>query len=223
MGKKYQQVYDDYETYVRLLQKEKPSVIVGFDETGNGAIAGPLCVAGCALPVDYQGKLKDSKHYSENARKKVYEELNENALLTKSFMAMPSMIEEAGHGPALYELYRVALLFFYQKYGNDALYILDGNQLVKTSEIEHHCLIKGDAFVPAISGASIIAKVERDYMMTHTSIPEWGFEQHKGYPTVDHLSRLQDLGPIQGLHRMNIDRVRKAQAERGWFASETVG
>lgn len=216
-SKNTKKLHEDYETYVEILEDHAPKVIVGFDETGNGAIAGPLCVGGCALPIDYTGKVRDSKNYSEKARKEAYEKLNEDALLTKSFMAMPQMIEEVGHGAALYELYRVALLFFFAKFGADAVYLLDGNQCVRHAEVPHYSLVKGDAFVPAISGASIVAKVERDFVMTHTDLDGWNFSKHKGYPTKEHLGELERLGPIKGLHRMNIERVQKSYEKNGWF------
>lgn len=210
-------LYEDYKTYVKLLEDYTPEVIVGFDETGNGALAGPLCVAGCALPIDYMGDIRDSKKYTESAREKAYDKVSTEALMTKSFMAMPHLIEEAGHGAALYELYRVALLFFYAKYEDRAIYILDGNQHVRHSDIPHHCLVKGDDFVPAISGASIVAKVERDFVMAHTDLDGWNFATHKGYPTKEHLKMLEENGPVEGFHRMSIDRVRKAYEKNGWF------
>lgn len=210
-------LYEDYKTYVKILEDHTPSVVVGFDETGNGAIAGPLCVGGCALPVDFIEGIKDSKNYSEKARQKAYDMLQEKALATKSFMAMPSLVEEVGHGAALYELYRVALLFFFAEYGADAVYLVDGNQTVRNAEIVHYCLVKGDAFVPAISAASVIAKVERDFVMTHTDLEGYNFAKHKGYPTPEHLEELERLGPIEGFHRIGIDRVKKSYEKNGWY------
>ena len=209
--------YKDQQLYRNILEDHSPSFVVGFDETGNGAIAGPLCVAGCVLPVGFSKSIKDSKCYSESSRGKAYKMLKKEALVTKSFMAMPSLIEEVGHGAALYELYRVALLFFYARYGSSAVYLLDGNQTVRNSEVPHYCLVKGDAFVPAISGASIVAKVERDYIMTHTDYEDWNFPKHKGYPTAEHLKELGRLGPIEGFHRMGIERVYKSYERNGWY------
>lgn len=217
MNKNTKKLYEDLNTYIQILEDNTPRYVVGFDETGNGALAGPLCVAGCALSIDYAGKVKDSKNYSEKARKAAYEIVEKDALAAKSFMAMPSLIEEVGHGAALYELYRVALLYFYELYGDDAVYLMDGNQTVRNSDVKHFCLVKGDVFVPAISAASVVAKVERDYMMTHTDHEGYNFAKHKGYPTKEHLEELNRLGPIQDFHRIGIEKVRKAYEKNGWY------
>jgi len=204
-------LYADYQTYVDLLVEHAPKVIIGFDETGNGAIAGPLCVGACALELDFSEKVKDSKRYSsDSAREKAYQMITEQAIAYKSFMLYPNSIQTLGHAEALKALYTAALEYMYTKFGDDGLYILDGDKTVEGLNIPHTALVKADDFIPAVSAASIVAKRERDALMVTTHPPAWHFDKSKGYPTPEHLRLLEEMGPIRGLHRMNIERVRKA-------------
>jgi len=218
MTKAKTKVYEDYQTYVDLLRKYRPKLIVGFDETGNGAIAGPLAVGACALRLDFSEKVKDSKRYSDKTRQEAYKAVKALALSSKVFYAHPHMIMSMGHGEALTDLYRQALTHMYGLYGEDALYILDGNQVVQDLDIPHSALVKADDFVPAVSAASIVAKVDRDaFLLTKQPSEVWDFASSKGYPTKEHNKTLRKLGPIKGLHRMNIDSVQRAYNKVGWY------
>jgi ribonuclease HII len=211
-------LYADYQTYVDLLVERTPKVIIGFDETGNGAIAGPLCVGACALELDFAEKVKDSKRYSsDSAREKAYQMVITHAIEYKAFMAYPNEIQKQGHGEALTALYKAALEHMYAIFGDDGLYILDGDKIVEGLDIPHTALVKADDFIPAVSAASIIAKRDRDGLMVKGQPVGWHFDKSKGYPTPEHLQLLEDLGPIRGLHRMNIERVRNAFDKRGWY------
>jgi len=210
--------YAGYKKYTSLIMKHNPKVIVGFDETGNGAIAGPLCVAGCALELDFAEIVKDSKRYSsDKARRKAYDMIQEKAITTIAFMVTPDEIARVGHAAALESLYMTTLDFMYGLHGEDGLYIFDGDKPVKETEINHYALVKADDFVPAVSAASVVAKCERDEEIKKVHIGPWRFDKSKGYPTPDHLKMLEDLGPIKGVHRMNISRVRKAFNNKGWY------
>lgn len=211
-------VYADYERYTSLLIKHSPSVIVGFDETGNGAIAGPLCVGACALDLSFSFPVKDSKRYSsEKARHKAYDMVQEEAITTIAFMSDPDEISRIGHAAALESLYTEALDFMFGQFGTEGLYIFDGDKPIKDTDIEHYSLVKADDFIPAVSAASIVAKCERDEAIKNVSIGPWRFDKSKGYPTPDHLKMLEELGPIKGIHRMNVERVQKAFDDKGWY------
>jgi len=211
------EAYADYQTYVGLLLEQRPTRIIGFDETGNGAIAGPLAVGACALELDFSKKVKDSKRYSDSSRLKAYDMVKAESLLSKTFYAYPDAILEHGHAASLTDLYKQALTFMYEEYGDDGLYILDGNQVVEGLDIPHTALVKADDFIPAVSAASIVAKVDRDYIMQSIQPDPWHFERSKGYPTPDHLRVLAARGPIEGIHRMNIEKVQKAFDKVGWY------
>lgn len=211
-------LYADYQRYVKLLAEYQPEVIVGFDETGNGAIAGPLCVGACALSPDFDEEVKDSKRYSsDSAREKAYQMVKENALEQKSFMIYPNGIQRLGHAKALEHLYIEALGFMYEKFGDKGLYLLDGNVEVEGISVPHTALVKADDFINAVSAASIVAKCDRDEIMKTVEPEAWAFAKSKGYPTPEHLGLLEEFGPIKGLHRMNVERVRKAFDDKGWY------
>jgi ribonuclease HII len=212
--------YADYQKYVDLLLAKRPKVIIGFDETGNGAIAGPLCVGACALELDFAEKVKDSKRYpSDGAREEAYQMITEHALEYKSFMLYPENILEMGHAAALNALYTAALEYMYSRFKEEGLYIIDGDKIVQelVEIIPHTALVKADDFIPAVSAASIVAKRDRDELMLADPHADWHFEKSKGYPTPSHLRFLEEMGPIKGLHRMNIERVQKAFDKLGWY------
>lgn len=208
----------DLEKYIALLKEHTPDYVVGFDETGNGAIAGPLCVGACALKVDFEGKIRDSKRYStDKARHRAYKLVASSAENFQAFMAMPNVIADKGHREALEGLYEAALQYMYAEYGDNAVYIVDGNVTFDNTNVPHTALVKADDFIPAVSAASIIAKFERDQIMKDVEFFPWRFDKSKGYPTPEHLERLNTLGPIKGFHRMNVERVQKAFEECGWY------
>lgn len=218
---KIDRMYDDLLQYVELLETRMPKYVVGFDETGNGAVAGPLCVGACALSVDFSEKVKDSKKYStDKARKRAYELVIDHAELYRAYMVMPTYIEAHGHATSLKDLYSQALTQMYQTFGDDAIYILDGDKPVHGHNTPHVALVKADDFVPAVSAASIVAKFERDKIMQDVEFFPWRFDKSKGYPTPEHLERLETLGPIKGFHRMNVSRVKKAFDKCGWYEKD---
>lgn len=213
--------YEDYQRYVDLLVKHSPEFVIGFDETGNGAIAGPLCVGACALPIDFTDKVKDSKRYStDKARKKAYDLIASKAISYTTCMIIPAHIESMGHAEALECLYKEVLTFMHSQFGDAAIYILDGNKKAKYSTVPHSALVKADDFIPAVSAASIVAKFERDQILKDSKYTLWRFDKSKGYPTPEHLKMLNEFGPIRGFHRMNVKRVQKAFTKNGWYDEE---
>ena len=92
---------------------------------------------------------------------------------------------------------------------NFDIVLVDGQHVPKT-DIKAIAVIKGDNFVPAISAASIIAKVERDNEMIELDkiYPNYGFSAHKGYPTKQHIESLEKLG-ITAIHRRTFSPVNK--------------
>ena len=90
------------------------------------------------------------------------------------------------------------------------LALVDGNRAPKLA-CEVRTIIEGDHWVPAISAASILAKVTRDGIMArwHREYPQYGFDRNKGYPTPEHLQRLKEFGPCP-IHRKTFTPVREA-------------
>jgi len=181
--------------------------VAGVDEAGRGPLAGPLAVAAVILDPDRPiAGLNDSKKLSEAKREALYPQIIERALAYCIVLMEPDEIDRlnifqatmAGMSRAVAGLTPAA---------HDAL--IDGNKLPKDLPCRGRAIVGGDALEPAISAASILAKVSRDRLMValDTIHPGYGFAIHKGYPTPAHLSALQQLGPCVQ-HRRSFAPVR---------------
>ncbi|HEY8329425.1 MAG TPA: ribonuclease HII [Rhodanobacter sp.] len=185
----------------------KSIFIAGVDEAGRGPLAGPLAVAAVILdPARPIPGLNDSKKLSEAKRETLYPLIIERALAYCIVLIERDEIDRlnifqatmAGMSRAVAGLAPVA---------HEAL--IDGNKLPKDLPCPGRAIVGGDALEPAISAASILAKVSRDRLMvTLDSVhPGYGFAVHKGYPTPAHLAALRQLGPC-AQHRRSFAPVR---------------
>ncbi|GLQ97142.1 ribonuclease HII [Dyella mobilis] len=184
------------------------SIVAGVDEAGRGPLAGPVVVAAVVLdPLKPIDGLNDSKKLSEARREKLYPLIIERALAHCVVIVEPEEIDRlnifqatmAGMSRAVAGLTPAA---------SEAL--IDGNKLPKDLPCPGRAIVGGDALEPAISAASILAKVSRDRLMVamEAQHPGYGFAIHKGYPTPAHLAALARLGPcIQ--HRRSFAPVRQ--------------
>jgi ribonuclease HII len=177
------------------------------DEAGRGPLAGPLAVAAVILDPDRPiAGLDDSKKLSEAKREALYPLIIQRALAYCIVLIEPDEIDRlnifqatmAGMSRAVAGLALVA---------QEAL--IDGNKLPKDLPCPGRAIVGGDALEPAISAASILAKVSRDRLMVALDAihPGYGFPVHKGYPTPAHLAALQRLGPC-AQHRRSFAPVR---------------
>ncbi len=183
------------------------TLMAGVDEAGRGPLAGPLAVAAVILdPARPIAGLDDSKKLSEAKREALYPQIIECAL---AYCVVLIDVEEidrinifqatmAGMSRALRGLPIAA---------HEAR--IDGNQLPKDLPCRGRAIVGGDALEPAISAASILAKVSRDRLMVSMDAmyPGYGFATHKGYATPMHLGALQQLGPCVQ-HRRSFAPVR---------------
>ncbi|MCW8808994.1 MAG: ribonuclease HII [Rhodanobacter sp.] len=181
--------------------------MAGVDEAGRGPLAGPLAVAAVVLdPSHLIAGLNDSKKLSAAKREALYPQIIEHALAYCVVLVEPDEIDRlnifqatmtgmsravAGLMPAAHEAW------------------VDGNKLPKDLPCPGRAIVGGDALVPSISAASILAKVTRDRLMLAMDAchPGYGFAVHKGYPTPAHLAALQQLGPC-AQHRRSFAPVR---------------
>ena len=184
-----------------------PVVLAGVDEAGRGPLAGPVVAAAVVLhprrPVD---GLADSKLLTPRARARLdiairararslavasasVEEIEELNILRASLLAMRRAVKALSPPPT-----RV---------------LVDGNR-VPDLDCEVRSIVSGDALVPEISAASIIAKVARDreMLLLDRQYPEYGFASHKGYPTRAHRRALERHGPCPA-HRRTFAPVRR--------------
>lgn len=193
-------------------------IVCGVDEAGRGPLAGPVVAAAVILdPKRRILGLDDSKALSAKKREALYEKIVERSL---SYCVASASVEEIDR---LNILHATMLAMKRAVEGlalMPTLARIDGNRCPELS-VRSEAVIGGDALVPAISAASILAKVTRDRMLLelHERFPVYGFNAHAGYGTPQHLAALAEHGPCEH-HRRSFAPVRAAFARLG--ASTTL-
>lgn len=187
--------------------------VCGIDEAGRGPLAGPVVAAAVILdPANGIDGLADSKALSAERREDLAARIRERAL---AYAIAEASVEEID---AL-NILRATLLAMRRAVEGlriAAEYALvDGNQM-PTLPVPGRAIIGGDATEPCISAASILAKTARDALMRTLDLqyPGYGFRRHMGYPTPEHLSTLQALGP-SCVHRRSFAPVRRLLGASG--------
>lgn len=188
----------------------------GVDEVGRGPLIGSVVTAAVILPDDFNlPGLTDSKQLSEKRRLALVEQIQQQAIawciaeatseevdalnvLQASLLAMRRAVEGLSVQP-------------------EGVWV-DGNRCPKGLSMPCQAIVKGDLTVPAISAASILAKVARDAKMQqlHEAYPQYGFDQHKGYPTKAHFAVLAQYGALPE-HRRSFAPVQAVLAQQGLF------
>jgi len=168
-------------------------LMAGVDEAGRGPLAGPVVAA--AVILDDLNPIKglaDSKILTALRREKLFDEIRSKALCCSIAEASVEEIEELNILQATMLAMRRAVEGLRLK---PKLVLVDGNRLPVLS-IRAEAIVKGDSKVPAISAASILAKVHRDRwcMAYDLEFPQYGFAKHKGYGTAEHLAALKAHG-----------------------------
>lgn len=186
--------------------------VAGVDEVGIGPLAGP--VLACAVILDSTtpiAGLNDSKSISEKRRQSLAVEIKERALSVSVGRASVEEIDALNVLQASHLAMRRAV---------EGLSIVPGHILVDGNKVPEfgistEAIVQGDKTVPAISAASIVAKVTRDAELVALAkrYPEYGFESHKGYPTTKHRQVLRLIGPCPA-HRRSYAPVQKALARQ---------
>lgn len=172
---------------------EDPAVfrVCGMDEVGRGAFAGPIVAAAVVLPPRFRHPLlRDSKQLSPAQREAMAKVLRRRAISWQVLEISAEQINRRGIGWANVELFR-RLVDLVDADG----YCADGNLRIDASR-PVHSLVRGDDLVPAISAASILAKVHRDAYMTrlHDDVPHYNWASNKGYGAPEHRAALQSHG-----------------------------
>ena len=176
------------------LDWDTPGLLAGVDEAGRGPLAGPVFAAAVILD-DLQPirGLADSKKLSPRQRERLYDEICAKALCCCVAQASVEEIDELNILQATLRAMRRAVEGLRLK---PAKVLVDGNRL-PVLDVRAEAIVQGDAKVPAISAASILAKVERDRwcLSIDADYPDYGFARHKGYGTAEHLQALLRHGP----------------------------
>ncbi|MCK4587615.1 MAG: ribonuclease HII [Gammaproteobacteria bacterium] len=191
-----------------LSEKANQLLVAGVDEVGRGPLAGPVVTAAVILDPDHPIEgLMDSKKLTEKRREELSVLIKENSLAWSIGRAEVEEIDKINilQATMLAMQRAVSGLSPSPKHA-----LIDGNRcpnLICSAE----AIIKGDGLVPAISAASIIAKVSRDNEMVELDAlyPGYGLAGHKGYPTKAHRDALIELG-VTPIHRRSFGPVRKA-------------
>jgi ribonuclease HII len=203
-----------------LLFESPDDIICGVDEAGRGPLAGPVVAAAVILdPARPIEGLDDSKALTAKSRDALYDLIVERAL---AWCVAEASVEEID---TLNILHATMLAMRRAVEGlsvTPTLAKIDGNRC-PVLPVRSEAVIGGDALVPAISAASIIAKVTRDRMLLelHSSFPAYGFDAHAGYGTPQHLTALRTHGPCEH-HRRSVAPVREAFELHGAALTTTV-
>ena len=180
-------------------------LVCGVDEAGRGPLVGAVFAAAVILdPARPIFGLADSKKLSEKRREHLEIEIKQNALAWSIASASAAEIDQINILQAtLLAMQRAVAGLMPQP----TRALIDGNRCPKLA-MAAEAIIKGDATVPEISAASILAKTARDAEMRllHARFPQYGFDQHKGYPTPVHLAALLAHGVIAE-HRRSFGPV----------------
>jgi ribonuclease HII len=184
-------------------------VTLGLDEVGRGSWAGPLVAGAVVLGRPIKG-LKDSKLLTRAQRLELSKKIEENALAIGLGWVEPATIDKVGLTVSVRLAMQQALHAIEAQY--DEL-IIDGNFNFFPNNEKAKAVIKADNFVPAVSAASIVAKVARDGFMIKMAkqYGKYGFDRHVGYGTALHQQMLK-LHGICELHRRSFQPIRALSA-----------
>lgn len=196
-----------------LLARLDNGSIAGVDEAGRGPLAGAVYAAAVILdPTQPIVGLDDSKKLTAARREVLSEQIKATALSWHIAWATVAEIDE------LNILWATMLAMTRAVQGLSLLpqeVLIDGNRVPRDLGITAQAIVKGDALVPAISAASILAKTARDAELIALDglHPQYGFARHKGYPTAEHLAAIQRHGVLE-VHRRSFGPVKQALAAK---------
>lgn len=176
--------------------------VIGVDEVGRGCLSGPVVSVACILRSDkFFSILGDSKSLSPEKRRYIFDKLNADGTISYSVgIVNVPLIDQMNILQASLMAMAKAVECLSGK--NTHCCFVDGIHVPENTLVSQYAVPQGDSCIPAISAASILAKVLRDQMMVELSrfYPEYAMEQHKGYGTRQHRLALTKLGPT-ALHR----------------------
>ena len=203
------------------LSWDMPGLVAGVDEAGRGPLAGPVVAAAVILDDLHPIKgLADSKKLSARARDRLYDEIRAHALCCSIGEASVEEIDRLN-------ILQATLLAMQRAVAGLRLkpvkVLVDGNRL-PVLDVLAEAIVQGDATVPAISAASILAKVHRDRWCEEidAQFPAYGFAAHKGYGTAVHLQALREHGPTPW-HRRSFAPVALSVASAQADSMAAVG
>lgn len=180
-------------------------ITVGIDEVGRGSWAGPVVAGAVILSSEIKG-LNDSKLLSKKQRDELDSIIRANITAIGIGWVEPAVVDEIGINKAVGLAMQRALEMIAATYDE---VIIDGDINYLSESPKSRAIIRADATVPAVSAASIVAKVVRDNYMTELSLkyPGYGFEKHVGYGTALHIEKLK-LHGVSDQHRLSYKPIK---------------
>lgn len=191
--------------YEEDLYRQGVTLIAGIDEAGRGPLAGPVVAAAVILKKGVtMHHVDDSKALTEKQRQRALEEIKASALSIGIAVVSPEEIDRIN----IYRAAKQAMISAIQQLKIKPQYLLIDHMPIEL-DIPSTSIVKGDALSVSIAAASIVAKTTRDaYMMEMDKVfPHYGFRNHKGYPTKEHLHALETYG-ITPIHRKTFKPVK---------------
>jgi ribonuclease HII len=204
----------DWEDRIR---REGFANICGVDEAGRGPLAGPVVAAAVILPIDFDATgVDDSKKLAAHKRDTLYERIVRGCWAFGVAAIDSAEIDRINILQATYSAMRAAIA---QLSISPDIILVDGNRTIPGIAIPQRAIVGGDGKVVAIACASIIAKVTRDRMMLeyHRQFPQYGFDRHKGYPTLQHRRNIERFGVLE-IHRKSFTLL-PDQQELGFYGT----
>jgi ribonuclease HII len=192
----------------KALRTEGFRYIAGVDEVGRGALVGPVVAAAVIMPENikarWKSQVRDSKQLTPEARAYLYPYIKDSAITFGVGSIANDIIDTAGIGRATC----LAMIDAIHQLTPQPQFVLIDYVHLHELMLPQKGIVNGDALCFSIACASIIAKVTRDHMMLEmdNEYPGYGFANHKGYGTREHIVRLRDKGPCP-LHRRSFHPV----------------
>jgi len=181
--------------------------IAGIDEAGRGPLAGPVVSAAVVLPAAFPvAGINDSKKLTPKKRDYLFEEISEHAVSVGLGIVGPSDIDRIN----ILEASLFSMTLAVENLSPKPDYLLIDGTFPIASDLPQEPIPKGDTLSISIAAASIVAKVTRDRMMEkyHQQYPQFGFAQHKGYPTKAHKAAIKKYGCCP-IHRKSFKGVKE--------------
>jgi ribonuclease HII len=202
----------EQELALEKIAKHTSEYVLGIDEVGMGCWAGPVVVAGVVLPKGWSHKsVRDSKKLSPKQRVKAKAIILHECLTHVVLEASNEMVDEYGIKRVRDWLTEGCALYCLRRYPK-ALIVQDGDVpvVIDGSPQDMVWLAKADVYVPAVSAASVLAKVHRDTFMVsqHKYYPHYGFNTNVGYGTPVHMAGLKAHG-VTKLHRRSYKPIKR--------------
>lgn len=197
--------------YERKLKNNGYDIIIGVDEVGRGPLAGPVVAAAVVLKTTrFKNRIDDSKKLTPRAREAAFPELINKAIFGIGIVSekvIDAVNIESATSFAMEQAVDKLLKKLGPFDGRRAHILVDGNVKL-SSKLPYTNIIKGDSKSKSIASASILAKVIRDRIMVlyDKVYPQYGFYEHKGYPTLRHRLALRKFGP-SFIHRASFTYV----------------